>query len=140
MADSRDNDRIEVRLHRLTHLDVYHVKEDELDKIEAEAGGVGTDLQFATAAITAGLSFVAILLATPIPSSRTYTVFVVITVMGFALGLYCGVRWWRQSSSLKRTLQRIRDRQIGPVGTSGERVSAADLESMPGGEAPKERE
>src|SRR4051812_10790250 len=113
---------------------------DELERVEEEAAGVGTDLQVATAALSIGLSFLAILLTTPIPSIPKFTVFVCITVVSFAMGLYCWLRWKRQGKSLSRTLQKIRDRQIGPVGTGEERMSTADLQESAAEQAPKDQE
>jgi hypothetical protein len=112
---------------------------DELDRIEAEAGSFGTDLQVGPFALSVASSFLSVLLSTPM-NERLFTIFTGITIVGFALGSYCIIRWKRQSKTLRGTLQRIRDRQIGPVGTAGERISASDLKDLPGERVPRERD
>jgi hypothetical protein len=133
VAIRMNNEHIPVRRHRLTGLDVCDVTTDELDAIERQASDVGLDFQIAVFCLTLSLSFFATLLTVKIESMKVFTVFVVIVTAGLLIGSAFGIKWYKNRGSLRKLIQKIRDRQIGPVGEEGKELkpsSLGDIESM----------
>ena len=129
------NEHIPIRRHRLSGLDVCDVTTDELDAIERVAGDLGLDFQIAQFSFTIALSFLASTLSNPPQSDRVYIVFVVLIVVGFALGSIFGFKWWKGRDAFSRLIQKIRERQIGPVGDEGKQIKPAELEELPSQQA-----
>jgi hypothetical protein len=134
------DDRIPVKRHRLEHAEIYELFGDELDRIEHEATNVGTDLQFATfwLSIAGTCSFA--LPTIPESNTRIFIVFLIVLILGYALGFYFAVRWWLQRGTLKKLIARIRQRQVGPIGEEGKELKPSDLAELPGTEPGPPRE
>src|SRR5439155_6527816 len=90
------NEHINVKRHRLEHVDVYEVFGDELDRIEQEAATIGTDLQFALFWLPIAVTLTATLILTNIPNERVHTGFLIFTIMSYGFGVYFVIRWLRQ--------------------------------------------
>jgi hypothetical protein len=129
------SEHIPIRRHRLSGLDICDVTTDELEAIEREGADVGLDFQIAQFCLTLALSFLASTLSSPPTSDRVYTVFVVIIVVSFALGIIFGIKWWKGRGEFSRLIQKIKDRQIGPVGDEGKEIKPAELEDLPSQQA-----
>lgn len=125
------NENIPIRRHRLSGLDVCDVTTDELDAIEQSAGDVGLDFQIAQFSLTIALSFLASAISNPPRSDRVYIVFVVLIVVGFALGLVFIFKWWKGRGTISRVIQKVRDRQIGPVGDEQKELRVTELDDLP---------
>lgn len=98
-----------VRLAPLGELRAYMISEEELN--ELERGSPATlYMNFGLPLIFSGLSFLATLLATPIPSIRVFTVFVVVAVVFLLAGFILLGIWLRHRSSSKHLAKRIRER------------------------------
>jgi len=97
-----------IRRGRIEQLDIYDVSSSELQILEN--GSVDTlFLNFAIALISVASSFFITLLTTQIDSSRTFIVFVVISVFGFGIGLILLSLWWwhrRYKSNIFKEIQR----------------------------------
>lgn len=88
---------------------VYFVEAAELESLRK--GGIATTLlSFGLAMFSAALSFIAVLLSTPIQSERTFTVFVVIAVVSTVAGCVLLVIWWLSGSETKRIIEVIKQR------------------------------
>jgi hypothetical protein len=131
-----NGERIPVKRHGLEHVEIFDVMGDELDTIEREAANIGTDLQFSLVLLPVALSFTAALFLTTIPSIRVYVSFLVVTIISYVVGSWFFVRWSRQRGTLKRLLQKIRDRRVGPVGEAGKERTPAQLAELPASEPP----
>jgi hypothetical protein len=128
-----NDDQIPAKRHRLQHLDLYDVSGDELDNLEQVGSNVGTDLQFATLWLPIGISALLTLIAIPIANSRVYEAYLVAAFVGFGFGIYFGVRWWSNRGQFKRCIEKIRQRQVGPVGEEGKELRPSELEILPAG-------
>ncbi|MBZ5641398.1 MAG: hypothetical protein LAO19_01440 [Acidobacteriia bacterium] len=128
---STDNQSIPVRRHSLSHLETYDITADELDRIQTECMGTGQDLQFCLVALTTGITCLASLLLTEIISVKIYNGFLVFTVVGFVFALYYAIQYWRKKGNLVSIVQRIKDRQVGPIGEQGHEVRPAELATLP---------
>ncbi len=133
-----DREHIEVRRHRLSGLDICDVTMDELDAIERVGSNVGLDFNVALFSLGVSLSFFVALLNAKIDSDRVFETFVIFIVVGIALAVIFGIKWFRNRGEFSALIQKIRDRQVGPIGDAGTPLNS-DLASQPLVEPPKER-
>lgn len=126
-----DREHIEVRRHRLPGLDICDVTMDELDSLERLGSNVGLDFNVALFSLGIFLSFLTSLLSTKIGSDRVFETFVIFTVLGAALAIVFGIKWFLGRGEFSRLVQKIRDRQIGPVGAEGKELNPSDLAHLP---------
>ena len=94
---------------RFDSLSLYEVTEHELEFLERGSPN-STYLNFAVFFLSVGLSFLASLLTTTIDSVRVFTVFVVLTVLGFAIGTLLLVVWIRTRASISNLIRKIKGR------------------------------
>ena len=125
------DDRIPAARHRLKQIVTYEVPADEFDRIEQEASTVGTDLQFATLLLSTAVSFTVTLCTVAIANERVYEFFIMITIVGYVVGAFCGVRGWKQRGQLNRLISKIRSSQVGPVGEEGKEIKPTELDTLP---------
>ena len=98
-----------VRRGRVDSVNLYEVKENELDILE---NGEQANLQLNFAIFLLSLSFSGILTL----SSATFKTpllqqsFLFATIIGFILGIYLLIMWWTGRKSIKKTIKTIRDR------------------------------
>ena len=123
-------EHIAVRRHRLPGLDICDITIDELDAIESVGSNLGLDFQISQFCLTVALSFLASTLSSPPKEDRVYIVFVVVIVVGFALGLIFGIKWSRDREAFSKLIQKVRDRQVGPVGEEGKELKVSELQNL----------
>jgi hypothetical protein len=127
-----ESGNIPVRRHGLSHVETYDVTADELERIEREGSDVGFDFQISQFCLTVAISFFVGLILSPPPDSnpKTFIVFVVLVVVGVLVGFIFGIKWYKNRGAFSRTISRIKERQIGPVGEEGKELKAGDLEKL----------
>lgn len=118
-----------VERHAYTSVVLYEVTADDLDQMERETLSVSEDFSFAIAAIAIAVSFSIALATTTIQSDRVFTVFTVVTVIGYLSGIYFGIKWFRGRREFKGVAKRIRERG-GPLGQEGMEIAASELVRM----------
>jgi hypothetical protein len=133
----RMNDRILLKRHGIAHVETYDVTADELDRLESEGGDVGFDFHICSFCLTLATSFLLGLILSPPPDNRPklFVVLVVIVVVGFLMGAIFAVKWFRSRGAFSKTIRRIRDRQIGPVGEKGNELAPSELGALPSEES-----
>ena len=106
---SLDDSKLRVRRGRVESVDLYEIKDTELDELEK---GTPAELQLNFAVFLISTAFAAISsLATANFSNKIIeTIFIVISVVGVFVGLYLLIAWWRTRSSVKELCLRIRER------------------------------
>ncbi len=127
----REEERIPAKRHRLKELELYDVSGDELDNLEQMGSNVGTDLQFCTFWFSVAITATLTLIAVPITNAHVYTVYLVATFFGYGFGAYSGVRWWRARGQFSKCIDKIRERQVGPVGEEGKELKPSELDTLP---------
>ncbi|MEP6741332.1 MAG: hypothetical protein ABJB61_02450 [bacterium] len=110
-TDSTSLPPVEVRRGAFAQLTIYEVAEYELD-ILAHGSPDSLYLNFAIFLLSVAISFLVGLL-TAVLSSRVFTVFVVITTLGFVLGLLLLIIWLKKRSSTSDLVGKIRSRLPG---------------------------
>jgi len=99
---------VEIRRGAFARLTIYEVEESELE-ILSRGSPDSLYLNFAIFLISIALSFLVTLLTSEV-SSRVFTVFVCVTVIGFLLGIFLLILWFRNRKSVSVLVQKIRDR------------------------------
>ncbi len=97
-----------IRRGRVDSFALFEITEQELDILESGSPG-SHQLNFGIGLFSIAVSFL-VALFTSNPSSKVFTVFVVITVVGLAMGVYLLIAWWRHRASVSGTVRRIRGR------------------------------
>ncbi len=126
-----NGEHIPVRRHSINQLDTYDVSADELDRIEAECMDVGQDFQFASVALGIGVSFLIALIFTTVTSPIIFACFFAVVLTMFVLSAYFWIRYFRKKPTIQTTVQRIKERQVGPVGEEGRELSPKVLANLP---------
>lgn len=106
---SEGADKISVNKAKLDSLDIYEISEDELEKL----GSGGSDnifLNFAIFALSMGTSFLITLFTITITSQRLFVIFLVITILGFFVGIILLILWGKSKVSLEKLINKIKGR------------------------------
>ncbi len=104
-----DGTSLRVRRGRVESVDLYEIKDTELDALEK---GTPADLQlnFAIFLLSLAFSAVASLVTATFTNKSIETTFIIVSVVGVLLGAYLMVAWWRARSEVKELCKRIRQR------------------------------
>ena len=108
-SDIKDEKALRVRRGRVESVDLYEIKDSELDLLEK---GSPADLQlnFAIFLISTAFASLGSLITSTFPDKTTETIFIVTTVAGFLGGFYLLISWHKNHTSLKSICKRIRER------------------------------
>lgn len=125
MPEQTQNEaHIKVRRAEMDSICIYDVTEDELEILE-KGSPSSLYLNFSLFLLSAAISFLASLIFTEIPSTKVFTVFAIITVVGFVLGLILLIFWYRDFRSSTSVAKRIKDRlkaETSPTKDDGDSV------------------
>jgi hypothetical protein len=94
---------------RIDSLRIYEISEAELDALE-RGSPESVYLNLGLTVLSVAISFSVALATTHIESNKTFTVFVVLVVVGYLAGLTFGILWWISRRSLRSTAAKIRAR------------------------------
>lgn len=104
-----DGTSVRVRRGRVESVDLYEIKDNELDALER---GTPADLQlnFAIFLLSVAFSAIASLATATFPNKTVETLFLITAVVGILLGVYLMISWWRARSEVRDICKRIRQR------------------------------
>ena len=108
------DENLPVRRGRVASVDLYEVKEHELELLEKGAGGT-LQFNFAIFLFSIALTCIAALATADFKWDLAKTIFTFITVVGLLFGGYLMLSWWRTRTSLKEVVSVIRSRINGQV-------------------------
>lgn len=123
-------EEIDVERHSFGGLVLYEVTSDEIEQIERETLSVAEDLTFAVLGLSVGISFLIALMTVDNLPIKTFTVFLVLCVVGFVVAVYCGVHWFTGKRSFRRVISRVKAR-VGPLGQQGKELGPNSIPSAP---------
>lgn len=108
-----DGHTLQVRLGRVESVDLYEIKDSELEQLEKGTQG---DLHStsATFLISCTLSCGLALATAEFRSPKVETFFMLMTLVGTLGGIYQAILWWKSKSAIKALCDRIKNR-ITPV-------------------------
>ena len=87
-----------IRRGRVDSLDIYEVKEHELEQLEKGAAGT-LQFNFAIFLFSIALTCIAALATADFKWDIVRSIFVFTTVVGFVVGSYLMLNWWRTRTS-----------------------------------------
>jgi hypothetical protein len=124
------NEQIPVLRHRLADVHSYDVTADELNQIESEAMAVGTDLNFALVSASLFVSFLLTITTTKIESDRLFSSYVAVVIVFAISALFFGNKYRLGSKRGVAVFQRIRSREVGPLGQQGQELNLSDIDQL----------
>ena len=109
--DSNNTGHNEVKIvrGRVDSLSLYEITETELDILEKGSPN-SLYLNFAIFLLSIGVSFLISLLSTDIQSPNTFTVFVVLSVVGVLGGFFLVILWLRTKREVTDVVKKIKKR------------------------------
>jgi len=119
-----------VERHPYDALTLYEITGDELDRLEAEGLSVGEDFSFGLFGLSVAASFTIALLTTKIEGDRVFYSFLIVTIIGYVMSAFFGIRWLWGRRRHKSTVRRIRGR-VGPLGDETKEVGPRELANLP---------
>ena len=124
-----DSKPLRVRRGRVESVDLYEIKDNELDALEK---GTPAELQLNFAVFLLSIAFGAIssLFTASFPNKTIETIFIVIGVSGILIGAYLLIAWSRTRSTVKVLCQLIRERIPPEAKASLETDSDSELPSV----------
>lgn len=95
---------------RVDSLNIFEIREDELNTIE-KGSTTSLYLNFAIFLLSIAASFLIALLTSDFKDKLfTFTIFCVVTVVGFVIGLILLIMWFREKDEFKEVIKIIRQR------------------------------
>lgn len=120
-----DEKQLVVRRGRVDSVDLYEVKENELDLLE-KGSPATLQLNFAIFLFSIALTAIVALATTTFKWPIVETIFTFVAVVGVLLGSYLIISWWRTRSSILEVIETIKNRIVEePVSNT------ADLSAKP---------
>jgi hypothetical protein len=120
-----------VKRFRLGEIPSYEVLVDDFDRIEDEAQDVGLAFHFAVFCLSGAFTLSITLATVPIASWHVKATFLLAMCGGYVVGSFFLVLALRQRDRLKKMMQKIRDRQIAPLGEKDSELGPSELQQLP---------
>lgn len=109
---SGDNQAVRVRRARVESVDLYEIKDNELEAFEKGSPG-DLELNFAIFLFSLAFSSICTLAsASQFRFEKAETIFILVAIVGALLGSYLIFSWWKTRGSIKNMCQKIRDRMM----------------------------
>ena len=106
------DEKVLVRRGRVDSVNLYEVKEHELELLEKGAAGT-LQLNFAIFLFSIAFTCIAALATADFKSDLAKSIFVFTTVVGLIFGAYLMLSWWRTKQSITKVVSTIRNRLNG---------------------------
>ena len=133
-SNATNSNPLRVRRGRVESVDLYEVKDSELDLLEKGAPST-IQLNFSVFLLSLAFSGILALCTANFKWEIVKTAFVFIVVVGILLGTYLLISWWRTRTSITAVVRRIRIRLETPP-----TEAQAPVSSSPESEAIAENE
>lgn len=108
-ANATDNNPLRVRRGRVESVDLYEVKDSELDLLE-RGSPASLQLNFAVFLLSLAFSSIASLCTATFTWAIAQTFFILIAVVGVLMGGYLLLIWWKTRESISAVVKEIRGR------------------------------
>ena len=104
-----DQNHLRVRRGRVDSVDLYEIKDSELDLLEKGAPA-DVQLNFAISLLSIAFSSICALATATFPNPSFETIFTLVAIVGVVIGVYFLVSWYRSRTSHRDVCKRIRGR------------------------------
>ncbi len=108
-SDQEPGEKLVVRRGRVDSVDLYEVKENELELLE-KGSPASLQLNFSVFLLSLAFSATLTLSTATVKWPIMETVFVVLLIIGLLLGVYLLISWWRTRTSITGIIATIRKR------------------------------
>ena len=108
-SPSNDNQTVTVRRARVGSIDIYEVKDNELDILE-KGGPMETQFNFAVFLFSLAFSSTISLFTATFKSEIIQDIFGFVAVVGFLGSVYLFIQWYQDKKPIKSVIKDIRDR------------------------------
>ncbi len=129
MTANEGENEVKITRARCDSLKIYDVTEGELAVIERGSPN-SVFFNFAIFLLSVASSFLVTLLTVDFESIKLFAIFVAICVLGFMVGLFLLILWYRNHNDFHDTIKKIKDRLKEEVKTdedSEEKTEEANL-------------
>jgi hypothetical protein len=126
-----ENDYPRLKRFRLGEIPSYEVLADDFDRIKDEAQDIGLAFHFAVFCLSVAITISVTLVTVPIENLLVKAIFILVSFGGYVLGLFFLIQAFRQRGRLGKMMQRIRDRQVAPLGEKGGEIGPAESQQLP---------
>lgn len=133
-TDPNLGEKIGVRRGRVDSVDIFEVKEHELDLLE-QGSPASLQLNFAIFLVSIAFSSIITLTTATVNYPILKTVYVVIAVVGILLGGYLLISWWKTRTSIKTIIATIKGR-IPPAAPICDAATNPPSPTQPGDQSP----
>jgi len=99
----------EIRVGRIGVLKVHQISDEELKRL-GQGSGQSLFLNIGIGVLSVAASFLIALLTTQITSGRVFSIFVIITAVGFLAAVILLILWWCTRQPISRLVREIGDR------------------------------
>jgi hypothetical protein len=106
---SNSEKTLRVRRGRVDSVDLYEVKEHELEILE-KGEPVELCLNFSIFLISTAISTITTLCTATFASDLVRNMFLFVSIIGVVGGIFLFIFWWRTRTSIKSIIKRIKDR------------------------------
>lgn len=124
-----ESKQLQVNRCSVDSITLYEITEQELELLE-QGSPSSTLLNLAISSVSLAFAFLTTLLTVDIENMKIFSVFVIVTVVGFLAGIALLVVWRQMARSTKSVVSKIRSRQIEPSSP----VEAMDNVAVPNDE------
>ena len=105
-----DESQPKIKRGRVDSLNIFEIREDELNTIE-KGSTTSLFLNFSIFLLSIAASFLIALLTSDFKEKLlTFTIFCVVTAVGFVIGLILLILWFREKDEFKEVIKTIRQR------------------------------
>lgn len=106
---SPDDSFVKVRRGRVASVDLYEIKDSELDTLE-QGSPATLQLNFAIFLFSTAFTSIGALSTATFTSNIVKYSFLFVSIIGIIMGAYLFISWWNNKKSVKITIKRIRGR------------------------------
>lgn len=106
---SSEKTLIRVRRGRVDSVDLFEVKENELELLE-NGESTGLQLNFSIFLLSIAFTSIITLCTATFTQPILQTTFLLVSIIGLLLGLYLLLIWWKGRKSIKKVILTIKDR------------------------------
>lgn len=107
---NKDGEKVRIKRARYDSLELFDVSENELTIIERGSPS-STYLNFAIFLLSIAISFLTTLLTVNLSENLIlFTIFTVICVLGFMVGIFLTIIWYKNKNEFDEVIQKIRKR------------------------------
>ncbi len=133
MQKNTNEKPLQVRRGRVDSVNLYEVKEDELEILE-NGESTGIYFNFSIFLLSMAISCITALATATFSSPRIENAFLFVSIIGLIVGIFLLILWWKGRKSIKLIIVKIKNRippDIPDINTENSNVSEQEDTTKP---------